>query len=158
MTEQCRSVMAECDFPPEEWRRVERWLCRHSPAQVLALVWGKDPDGRHLAEWFDPFFDHSYVRRVVTLDPEPDFSDAFWEALEEASGMFDMLSTFDLAHVQVMSADVPRMRRAFAQAKVKKVPYVRKVWEGMAPTRAVERTRVDFEVGNSGPIETRSLL
>lgn len=157
MTEQCRSVMEECDFPPSEWRRVERWLCRHSPAQVMALVWGKDPEGRRSPDWFEPFFERNYVRRVVTLDPEPDFTDAFWEALEEASSLFPMMSTFDLAHVQVMSADVPRMRRAAAQSKVKKPAYVRKVWEGMEPTRVVERTRVDFEV-TAHDVETRSLL
>lgn len=157
MTEQCRAVMAECDFPPNEARRVERWLCRHSPAQVLALVWGKDPEGKQLAEWFDPFFECSYVKRVVTLDPEPDFSEEFWAAYDEACSLFDMLSTFDMAHVQAMSRDVPRMRRAVAQAKVKRPAYVRKVWEGMEPTRVVERTPVEFEVGNSGGVKTRSV-
>lgn len=150
MTEQCRAVMSECDFPEAAARTLERVLCQHSPAQVLALVWSKDPEGRREVDWFLPFFDRGYVKRVVFLDPEPDFSEAFWLAYECASGALELMSTFDLAHVQAMSSDLPRMRRAIDQSKVRKAAYVRKVWEGLAPTRQVEYTKVELKIGNGG--------
>jgi len=157
MTEQCRAVMEECDFRPEEATLMERILCRHSPVQVMALVWGKDPSGERPLEWFLPFFERGYVKRVVRLDPEPDFGSAFMEAYGLAASSFPAMSTFDLAHVQVMSSDLGRMRRAVQQSKVRKAPYVRKVWEGLEPTRIVERTVVEFDIGNSGSVKTRSL-
>jgi len=154
MTEQCRAVLSECDFPPEAYRLMEYLLCRHSPAQIMALVWKKDPDGLHNLDWFCPFFTKGYVKRVICLEPEPDFGVEFWKAYDEAALLFPTLSTFDLAGIQIMSADIPRMRRAANQSKVKKVPYVVKVWEGMEPTRTIERTIINFDIGNSGGIKT----
>lgn len=154
MTEQCRAVLAECDFPDTASRTVEQLLCKHSPAQILKLVWGKDQNGEHDIDWFLPFFERGYVKRVIYMDPEPSFTDEFWLAYEQVCELFDMLSSFDMAHIQAMSSDVPRIRKAYNKSPVKKIAYVRKVWEGMSRSVTIERTPVELTIGNSG-VNTR---
>lgn len=150
MTEQCRSVLAECDFPVTDYKVIEQLLTKHTPTQVMKLVWSKDPDGKHNLEWFLPFF-KGYVKRVIKMDPEPDFnSDDFWSAYDLICSKVQELSSFDLAHVQVMSSDIPRIKKAIEKSKVLKAPYIRKVWEDIEPTVVIEYTKVDLDIGNSG--------
>lgn len=150
MTKQAREVLDNCDFPESCIRELERVLCQHTPAQVISLVWSKDPEGKHDLEWFKPFF-NGYVRKVTGVTVEPD--DAFWEAY----GQFEELSTFDFPSLFEMSRDLCRLRRALGKSRIRKIPYVFKVYLGVEPTRTVRATKVDFEVGNSGLVETRTI-
>ena len=152
MTKQCRDVLSECDFPESAARDVERYLCRATPAQVVALVWSKDPRGERAADWFAPFFDRGYVRSKVSV--QCSFDGPFWEAYDWLSQACpEDLSTFDLPAVDEMARDLPRMRRAFGQSRVKTVPYLLKVFQGMEPSRdrADNRAAVaGFEIGGRG--------
>lgn len=152
MTRQCREVLSQCDFPESAAHYVERYLCRATPAQVVALVWAKDPDGGRPADWFAPFFDRGYVRSKVSVSCS--FDGAFWEAYDWLSQACDGdLSTFDLPAVDEMARDLPRMRRAFGSCRVKTVPYLLKVFQGQAPSpaRADNSAEVaSFEVASRG--------
>lgn len=150
MTEQCRAVLSECDLPESDAVAVERVLCHNTPAQVVNLVWKRDPEGVHTFEWFLPFFERGYLKRLVWLDPEPSFDAGFLEAYGLASGWADVMSSYDLPLLEEMSTDIPRMRRAMERSKVKRVSYLRKVYEGERASVAVVRTPVTLDIGNRG--------
>jgi len=154
MTRQCREVLAACDFSQDEALDIERFLTRATPAQVIALVWGKDPAGERRADWFAPFFERGYVRSKVAV--QCSFDGSFMEAYAWLSqALPEDFSTFDLPIIDEMARDLSRMRRAFGQSRVKKVPYVYKVWQGMAETHApyeAPEALQSFEVGARGAI------
>lgn len=158
MTKQCLEVMSACDLRPEEAREVEMLLLKHTPDQVIKLLWSKDPKGEHRLEWFRPFFDRGYVKRKLFIDLAGPADEDFWEALDWASQASDGLTSYDLAAVWEMSRDPRRMRAAFGKAKVSKVAYVLQVFRGMPQSRAAGRTVVDFEIGNCGNVKTRNIV
>jgi hypothetical protein len=130
VTRQCREVLEACDFPESAARDVERYLSRCTPAQVTSLVWGKDPDGRRTADWFAPFFNNGYVKSKHRI--ECSFDAEFWQAYDWLSqALPEDFSSFDLTAIDEMSNDLPRMRRAASAARVKTVPYLFKVFQGM---------------------------
>ena len=147
----------ECDFPESEYKRMEAILLEHSPAQVIDLVWRKDPNGDHELEWFEPFF-KGYVKKVIRLQGEVQLTDQFWEAYDLASKHFDAMSTFDMPAIYAMCGDIPRMRKAIECSKVKNIRYVAKVYEDVPATgvRHSNPVGLDFEIGNSG-IQTRRI-
>jgi hypothetical protein len=152
MTRQCREVLSSCDFPVTAARDVEPFLARCTVAQVVSLVWGKDPEGKHEASWFAPFFINGYVRSKVSIPCS--FDQQFWEAYDwVAQAMPEDFSAFDLPSIDEMARDMKRMRRAVGASKVLTVPYVFKVFQGMEPTReAVSNSTAigGFEIGSRG--------
>jgi hypothetical protein len=150
MTRQCREVLSACDFPESDVRELEVLLTEHSPQQITALVWHKDPKGEHGLDWFRPFF-KGYVKKVGPgLGGEPD--DGFWQAY----GALEVNSAFDLPKVYEMSREPGRLDDAMKKCRVRTPAYVYEVFRNTPARRVPERTKIDLQIGNGGT-ETREL-
>lgn len=162
MTEACLRLVSECDFKAEEVMELELLLLRHSPDQLARFFRRKDKNGEHRLEWFRPFFERGYLADNVDvrLPGPPDA--AFWEAyrfwsFSSGKRPNERMTTFQLPDLWTMSRDIYRMAEAYEKSKVKSIPYVARVYESMETRKAPERTRVEFEVGNSGSVVTGRL-
>lgn len=134
MTRQCREVLSSCDFPETAVRDVEPFLTKCTVAQIVSLVWSKDPDGKQEASWFAPFFNNGYVKAKVSISCS--FDQSFWEAYDWLSQAIpEDFSVFDLPSIDEMARDIKCMKRAVGVSKVLTVPYVFKVFQGMEPSR-----------------------
>lgn len=134
MTKQCRDVLAACDFPIDAARHVERYVSRCTPRQVINLVWSKDKDGVHSADWFAPFFDNGYIKSKI--DIQCSFDEAFWSAYDWLSMALDKdFSVFDFPLIDKMARDTKRMKVAFSKSRVYAIPYIYKVYEGTQETK-----------------------
>lgn len=150
MTRQCREVLEACDFPESDVQELEVLLTSHSPKQIIALVWRKDPGGQQKFEWFRPFF-RGYLKKVGPgLGGEPDGE--FWRAY----GALDVQSAFDLPRVYEMSREPGRLDDAMHKCRVRSPAYVYEVFRNTVPRKVPERTPVDLRMGNGGT-ETREL-
>lgn len=158
MTVQCEQVMAECDLPEGDWRRVELLLLKHSPSQISRLMWNKDPEGVHDLEWFKLFFANGYVKQVVFMDLDGPPDDQFWAAVSWMEQVVDdRLSSKDLPHIWRMSRDERKMRVAVGKSTIKNVAYIHKVFQSTVTRQAPESEKVDMTMGHSSVVEIRSI-
>jgi len=146
MTTQCKLVLDECDFPETDIKEIEIVLIEHSPAQIIHLVWSKDPKGIHDFEWFKPFF-KGYVKKINKRVFEPD--DAFWSAYYYLDQVVDTLSSYDMPSIYDMSREMKKLKMAVGKSRVNSVPYIYKVFKGIKLV-TVETNKIDFELINYG--------
>ena len=158
MTGACRMVMDECDFKVEDVHELEILLLEHSPQQLVRFFWQRDKAGKHDLEWFRPFFEHNFMKKTVDATMPQSYDDLFWKAYNWWDSRMELLSTFDLGNIWVMSRDFRAMKSAFARARVKTPAYVVKVFAEEELTKELPiATKVEFELGNSGTVKTVGL-
>ena len=156
----CREILVTCDFPEDQYRRIEETLCRFMPRQVISAVAKADKGADHDDfEYFEPMFIH-YIPQVTESCPIT-FDDFFWEA-------YDYIGQFlgedfyykDMVMIQEMSDNMERLRIAVSKSK-QNIKYVFKVYTSMSANESVSMRSEDLgemipEIGNKG-VKTNGL-
>ncbi len=155
MTKQCREVMEACDFPASDIKQVEKFVFKCTVKQVISLVWSKDPKGVHEASWFAPFFDRGYVKSNTGLNCS--FDEKFWSAYDWLSQSIEIFSIFDFPLIDDMARDTTKMKKAVGMTKVFNIPYIYKIYEGLAsvsaPSNNLDKIQIDLGVSKAKPRE-----
>jgi len=151
MTKQCREALSVCDFPDSAARDVESFVSRCSVLQIEKLVWSKDPDGKHTADWFAPFFNNGYVRSKI--DVVCSFDEKFWDAYDWLSqALPEDFSVFELPLIDAMARNTKKMKAAVGKSRVLSLPYIYKVYQGMEDQKVFKDNNnsvSDFEIGST---------
>lgn len=138
----CRMVLQECDFPEDEYRKIEIALCSYSPKHIIKQVWKYDPNGEN--DSFDP----SYLRWKSKERIEVGMDDSFWETYDYiAQFLDDDFSAFDFPLIGEMSGDMERLRYAISRSKPN-IKYIHKVWGDRPDPPKVNK--LDFNLEDHG--------
>lgn len=124
---QAMQVIEECDFPDECYRWVEGLCCKHTPKQIINIIWGKDKSGGKDWMWFKPIFEGKYVP-ISNTQVEVEMDDKFWEAYDTICLFVEPFHIFDLPLIDRMKGDIGRIESAISRSKPN-LKYLCKVWE-----------------------------
>jgi hypothetical protein len=149
MTKQCREVLKECDFPDSAARDVEKYVTCCTSQQIINLIWRKDKEGKHSADWFAPFFNNGYVKSKINI--QCSFDEKFWEAYDWLSqALLEDFSVFDFTLIDNMARNIKKMKVAFGKSRIQNISYIYKVYCGEPEVKEKQNNIdkiLDFEIG-----------
>jgi hypothetical protein len=140
-SKQALQVIEACDFPEDCYPWIEELCCKHTPKQIISVIWSKDKGGDHSWQWFVPIFNGKYIP-ISNTQVEVEMDKDFWEAYDLICQFVEPFHIFDLPLIDRMKGDLGRIQSAISRSKPN-IRYLCKVWED---TEKVEYRRGAEEI------------